>query len=28
VRSAWERSALREVPAEVRGTPPPRFVVT
>ena len=28
VRAAWERSALREVPAEVRGTPPDSFVVT
>jgi ribosomal-protein-alanine N-acetyltransferase len=28
VRAAWERSALREVPAEVRGTPPDPFVMT
>ena len=28
VRAAWERSALREVPAEVRGTPPESFVMT
>jgi [ribosomal protein S5]-alanine N-acetyltransferase len=27
VRAAWERSALREVPAEVRGTPPEPFVI-
>jgi ribosomal-protein-alanine N-acetyltransferase len=27
LRDAWERSALRDVPAEVRGTPPPGFVV-
>jgi ribosomal-protein-alanine N-acetyltransferase len=28
VRAVWERSALREVPAEVRGTPPEPFVMT
>jgi len=27
VRSAWESSALAEVPVEVSGTPPPAFVV-
>ena len=27
LRSEWERSGLREVPAEVRGTPPDAFVV-
>jgi ribosomal-protein-alanine N-acetyltransferase len=27
VRSAWEGSALAEVPVEVSGTPPPAFVV-
>jgi len=27
VRAAWERSALREVAAEIRGTPPDSFVV-
>ncbi len=27
MRAAWERSALREVPAEVRGTPPDSFVM-
>jgi ribosomal-protein-alanine N-acetyltransferase len=26
-RPAWERSALRRVPAEIEGTPPPAFVV-
>jgi ribosomal-protein-alanine N-acetyltransferase len=27
LRSAWERSRLREVPAEVRGTPPAPFAL-
>ena len=27
LRAAWERSPLREVPAEVRGTPPEPFVM-
>ena len=27
MRAAWERSALREVAAEIRGTPPDSFVV-
>jgi ribosomal-protein-alanine N-acetyltransferase len=27
LRRAWERSALRDVPVTVRGTPPPAFVV-
>jgi ribosomal-protein-alanine N-acetyltransferase len=27
VRAAWRRSPLRSVPVEVRGTPPPAFVV-
>ena len=28
VRAAWERSRLREIPAEVRGTAPGAFVLT
>jgi ribosomal-protein-alanine N-acetyltransferase len=27
LRAAWERSPLRSVPVQVRGTPPPAFVV-